>query len=563
MKGRIGLVSLAVCLALLGAACGSGTGNGGSSGSNGSNASGTIKRGGVLRLGTSSGIDSLNPFVAFQQDAYSTFEYIYPQLIQYDTRTLTFVGDFATSWSTTPDGLVWTFHTHPNAKWSDGQPLTANDVAWTYNTIMKYGKGPTASLSGTLAHVASVQATDANTLVITYKKAVANVLSSLQQVPILPQHVWQRYATGNGHALKTYNNQPTSGQPLVGGGPFVLESYQPKQIALFKANPNYYGPKPYIDGFGLQYFANDDAMIQALKSHELDAVESLPPTSVATLKAAGMHVNLTPGLEFHDFIINTNPHKTSHRELLNPTVREAFEYAIDRQQIVKTAWLGYGQVSESIVPPGTGKWSDPSIKPLPFDPAKANQLLDQAGYRMGSGGVRIANGQPMAYTVIFPHDEAGAGDRAFQIIQTDFAKIGVKLTQKPLDDSAAFAAITAPDNKYLNFDLAMWDWVPEEDPDFILSVLTCSQYGAWSDSGYCNPQYDRLYAEQSVATSEQRRVQIIYQMQQMIANDRPYIVLNYQDVIDAWANNWTGFVESNQGLFNPLSKQCLTQVHMA
>jgi peptide/nickel transport system substrate-binding protein len=546
-----------LALSIVGAACGGGSGTGGGSGGGG----GAIKEGGTLRLGTASGIDSLNPFVAFQQDAYSTFEQIYPMLLQYNSKTLTFAPDFATSWDTSSDGLTWTFHTRPGAKWSDGQPLTAADAAWTFNTIVKYGKGPTANWIGDFAHVDSITASDPNTLVMVYKKPVAVVLSNLQQVPILPQHVWAKYAMGDGKALKTFQNAPVGGRPLVGGGPFVLAKYTKNQIANFVANPSYYGTKPHIQGFGLEFFQNDDAMITALKSGQLDAIEGLPVTGVATVKAAGMNVFTGPGLEFHDFIINSNPKKTTHRELLNPQVKMAFEYAIDRASIVKTAWLGYAQPGTTIVPPGTGAWHDSSIKGLPFDLNKANQILDSLGYTVGSGGIRTAGDHPMSYTVIFPHDEQGAGDRAFQIIQSDFQKIGVKLIQKPLDDSAAFDAIGAPNFKYLNFDLAMWDWVPLEDPDFILSVMQCNQYGAWSDSGYCDSSYDQMYQQQSIATDPKARLQIVDEMQRKIYDDRPYIVINYQDIIDAWTKSWGGFVESNQSLFNPLSKESMVSVH--
>jgi peptide/nickel transport system substrate-binding protein len=107
----------------------------------------------------------------------------------------------------------------------------------------------------------------------------------------------------------------------------------------------------------------------------------------------------------------------------------------------------------------------------------------------------------------------------------------------------------------------MWDWVPLEDPDFILSVMQCNQYGSWSDSGYCNPAYDKLYEQQSATVNPQQRKQVVYQMQQMLYDQRPYIVINYQDILDAWSKDWTGFLESNQSMFNPLSKQSLTSVH--
>ena len=518
------LAAAAVAVALAATACG-GSSSGG----------GAVKEGGVFRLGSSSSIDSLNPFVAFQADAYTTFEYIYPELVQYNPK-LQFVPDFARSWQQSPDGLTWTFHTQPNAKWSDGKPLTAADAAWTYSTILKYQNGPTANSAGYVAHMKSATAPNATTLVLTYDRPVANVLSQVQQAPILPEHIWAKYATGNGKALKRFSNPA----PIVSGGPFILDKYTPKQIALFKRNPNFYGPKPHIDGLGLQFFSTTDAMITALKSHQLDGVEvPVPPTSVATLKAAHFVVRSTPSVTFDDFIINSNPQQDpSHKELLNPLLRQAFDAAIDRQAIIKTSLLGFGQPGSSIIGPATGHWYDPAIKPTAFNLARANQLLDQAGYKMGPNGLRIANGHPMSYTVIVPSDMANSYEqRSFQIMQGDFQKIGVQLTEKILDDSAAYDAILA--NHYRNFELSMWDWGPLPDPDFMLSVLTCGSWNVWNDTGYCNKTYDSMYQAQSAAMSPAKRQQIVYQMQQMTANERMYLVVDYPDSIEAHSPAWT------------------------
>ncbi len=554
MLRRFRGVAAILALALLAAACGHG--------STANNATGQIKQGGTLRIGTIEGIDSLNPFVGFNQDAYSTWFYIYPSLEQYDTRTYNFAPNFATSFEESADGLTWTFHLAQNATWSDGQPLTAKDAAFTINTIIKFQNGPAGDWSGSVAHLSKVEATDTNTLVATYERPVANVLPNLGLIPILPAHVWAQYATGDGKALKTYPNEPTGGKPLVGGGPFVLSVYKKNAVAIFQKNPTFYGPKPHLDGFGLQFFASPDAMVAALKSSQIDAIEHLPPTDVSSVRNAGFHVAIGPSMEFRDFIINSNPAKPQHRELLNPQVRTAFEYAIDRQQIVKTAWLGYASPGSTIVPPASVtngiQWHDPNIKALPFDLTMANQILDSLGYARGPDGIRVADGHPMSYTVIFPHSETGAGDRAFAIIQNDFRQIGVNLIQRSMDDTAAFNAIAAPDNKYLNFDLAMWDWIPNMDPDFILMVLGCNQYGNWSDTGFCNHSYDQLYQAQGTTTNPHQRQNIVYQMQQIIANARPYIVLSYDDQIDAWSTHFGGFVESTQGIFNSLSLQALT-----
>ncbi len=539
------LVAVVAAVALSAAGCGN-------------TAAGGVKDGGVFRLGSASVIDSLNPLIAFNSDSYVTFEYIYPYLDQYNPQ-LKIVGDFATSWSTSANGLVWTFHTQPHAKWSDGKPLTAVDAAWTINTILKFQNGPTANSAGYVAHMKSAAAPNATTLVLTYAKPVADVLSQLQQMPILPEHIWAKYAAGNGKALKTFTNPA----PIVGAGPFTLVQYTPKVAADFKRNPSFYGPKPHIFGIELQFFGTNDAMITALKSGQLDGVESVPPTSVATVKATHFVVANSPGVLFDDFIINSNPKQlASHKELLNPLVRQAFDAAIDRQAIVKTSLLGFGTPGSSIVPPATGHWYDPAIKAPPFSLATANKLLDQAGYKMGPNNVRIADGHPMSYTVIMASSiAAGYGQRSFSIVQADFAKIGVQLTLKVLDDSAANTAILA--NSYKSYELSMWDWQPLADPDFILSVLTCGSWYVWSDTGYCSKAYDNLYSAQSAAISPAQRQRIVYQMQQMIATAKPYLVIDYPDNIEAHSSKWIDLPLVEGVSWNSMSKIPFETVHLA
>ena len=339
----------------------------------------------------------------------------------------------------------------------------------------------------------------------------------------------------------------------------MLTKYTKDQVALFGRNPKWYGTKPHIDGFGLQFFANDDAMVTALKTNQIDMTgEYTPPTAVAALKAAGLEVSTVPSISMKTFIINTNPKKLQHKELLDPNVRMAMEYAVDRASIIKTAWLGFAQPGTTIIAPSDGDWNDKSIQGLPFDLDKANALLDAAGFAKGSSGIRVADGHDMSYDVIFPQDEKGAGDRTFQILQTDFAQIGIQLKQKPLDDDAAVAAINDADNTYRTYDLAMYDWVPPVDPDFMLSVMTCAQLGNNSDSGYCDQSYDAMYAQQSILTDVAARHTLVNQMQKKIYDDRPYVILDYPDIIEAHTKGWTGFeISPVMGSVNSLSMDTL------
>ncbi len=511
--------------------------------------------GGVFRLGTASGIDSLNPYVAFNQDAYSTFEYIYPVLVQLDSH-LHYAPMFARSWKSSNGGKTWTFKTQPHAKWSDGKPLTAADAAWTINTDIKYQNGGAANEAGLIAHIKNATAPNATTLVVHYKQAAGNVLGQFQQFFILPKHIWAQHIGHKGAGLKTFANPA----PIVGSGPFNLVKYTKNQITLFKPNSSYWGPKPKVGEFGLQQYSNDDAMVEALKTGGLDAIEAVPATAIKTLRSSGFVVSKVPGLDQTDFIINSNPKKKHHRELLNLKVKEAFDHAIDRKKIDSVTWLGAARPANSIIPATTGSWHNPHLKTVSFNLKLANQILDKLGFKKGSGGTRVAKGQKMSYNVITPTDVQSI-PRTFQILQTDFAKIGVQLKQQALDSTAAFDQMTKPNNTYQGFDLAMWDWTALIDPDFMLSVVTCAQYGGWSDSGFCNKHYDKMYSQQQLTPNQNKRRQIVWKMQSYLYKQRPYLWLSNDDSVSAVSKKWAGFKNTPQGPFNELNVSTLTQVH--
>ena len=543
MKNRLLAAVLLAAIALAGSAC---MGSGSSS----------SKSGGTFRIGTSSRIDSLNPYVAFNQDAYSAFEYIYPFLIQYDKANAQFAPDFATSWKTSKDGKTWTFKTVPNAKWSDGQPLTAADAAWTINTTIKYKNGGTGNSAGLVAHINRADAPNPTTLVVHYEAAAGNVLGQFQQFPLLPKHIWSKYTGHKGADFKSFANSA----PVVGAGPFKLTKFKKDQIALFQRNDSFYGPKPKIDAFGLRMFSNADALVAALKAHEIDAIEEVPATGIKNLKNAGFVISDVPGLDTTDFIINSAAGKLKNRELLNLKLREAFDHAIDRDHIARVVFLGTAKPAGSIVPEGVGSWHNPAVKPAAFNLALANSILDGLGYKKGSDGIRVANGHKMSYQVITPTDLTSV-TRTFQILQADFHKIGVQLAQRALDSTAATDAIIAPNNKYLNFDIALWDWTSLLDPDFMLSVVTCGQLGGWSDSGYCDKTYDRMYSQQQLTPDQTKRRAIVWKMQEYLAKKRPYLWLVTLDHVGAVSSKWKGLVDSPQGPFSPLSKLSLSSVH--
>src|SRR5690242_8355398 len=496
LRPRTMLMVLAL-LAAIGGGCG-GSGSGSGTSGSGKNT--------ILRIGTTYYIDSLNPLLAYEPQASNAFAMIYPQLVQYGPG-LKIAPDWATSWEESKDGLTWTFHLKPGGKWSDGVPLTAEDAVWWVNTIFKYQNGATSYLAGELAGLKKIAAPDPNTLVLTYKKPVPSALANLEQFYFMPKHVWSKYTGNDGKDMKSFD--PEQHLPVVSGGPYTITQYQEKGTTVFKPNPRFYGPKSTAAAVTLTYYTNSTSMVADLTAGNLDFVDAVPYTAGSAL-AHDRVITLTvqPGDEVTNLGFNSNPKKTKNRELLNPTVKEALEYATPRTQIIDVVFRGYAKPWANIMSDWSGPsgWLNPKVQPLPYDTARANQILDSLGYRMGPGGVRVVPAttgpyaQPahqMSYGVIVPDDLDYNGDRQFQVLAAAYARVGVKLHEiSGGDGTQAYTMITAPGARYLDADMYTWYWHPYIDPNFNLSVVTRAQWDDNSDSGFDDPTYDRWYAEQ-------------------------------------------------------------------
>jgi peptide/nickel transport system substrate-binding protein len=552
--------TIAILVAVLAAALLAFTGCGGSSGNatgSGASETGAVTEGGILRIGTINYIDSFNPFHYIETQAYQAFIMLYPQLVQYDFKNGTYVivGDLADSWDTSADGKDWTFHLKSGTTWSDGQPLTAEDVAWTINTTAKYADGPTAVMAPSLAHVKNAEATDPTTVVIHYKAPVGNALAQLEQFFVVPEHVWKQYATGDGKGLKTYapENDLSS---MVTGGAFTLKQYEKKGTTVFIPDPNYWGEKPHVQAVALTYYTNADSMIADMKSGQVDWVDQVPFNAVDVLKKdSNIVVQQIPGSETTNITWNSNPYKDKNRELLDPQVKKALSMCVDRDKLIEVVFNGYADKVESL-PGHISLYENKNLGPLEHDCAAGNDLLDSLGYKKGPDGTRIAPAttgkyaQPahkMQYRIMVPTSLDFNGNRAFQVVQEGFAEAGVPVTQWVGGDSTAAYEIETTDHcdpktnsGYTGWDIAMWDWSGYVDPDFMLSVVTKDQWCSWSDTGWDNPDYDTLYTKQGTSVNEDERAKIVQQMEQIIYDNVLYTQLVEEQYIDAHTTAWDG-----------------------
>jgi peptide/nickel transport system substrate-binding protein len=504
-------------------------------------ASGAAKS--TLTVAVFTQISTFNPFTAFYDGELETINEIYPVLVQPDNDSKP-VPALADSWTTSADRLTWTFKIHPGLKWSDGQPLTAKDVAWTFNLMLTNKTAATANGS-LVANFAKVSAPDDNTVTILTKTPQANMLYVVG-LPIVPQHVWESKVAN----LKDYKNTDF---PVVGYGPFTLTGYKTDQYATLAANKDYALPpsKAKFDTVILRYFANSDSAVAALKTGEIDQVDRLTATEYQTLKGqkgiqayqqVGAHwtaVEINPGAK----TVTGKKIGTGNPLLANPQVRLAIAYGIDRQTLVDKVYNGLGSTGAGYLPPAFPQWSwqPPADQLVGFDPAKANSILEAAGYPKGSDGIRKdpKTGKALSFRLGIHSDSISDSQIANYLVGWMKA-IGIKLNLQAQSMTALNDNLAKGD-----WDLLMDGWGSGADPTYLLSIQTCSVLpqadgsGGNTDAFFCDPAYDKLYAEQQATFDDNARKQVVQQMEQILYKANDDIVLYYQNDLAAYRTDST------------------------
>jgi peptide/nickel transport system substrate-binding protein len=461
----------------------------------------------VFDVGDSRGIDSMNPLVGLTVGAYEAWNMQYATLTDKAAKDFATVPGLAASWESSEDGLTWTYKLKPDLKWSDGKPLTSEDIVYTINRAREEEWLNHASV------VANIKASapDPGTVVLT--SSVKDPKLPTMDVYILPKHVWQAY---DADEITKYDGNST-----VGSGPFVLEKFEKGQFARFKANPNFHGGKPAVDRVVLRKFNNPDAMVAALKSGELDAAEDVPGAAFKQFQKDPDFVAVE-GYQgaMNEIAINGGDGLGKpHPALLDLRVRQAIAHAIDKDTLVDRTLAGVGKPADTLSVSPNPKWSPeiPAEKRFDFDLEKAKQILEDAGYKDTDGdGVREmpGGGQPLKFRY-GARSEGTTGASTAEFFSGWMKEIGIDTTQKVYDDSRLTEVIGKGD-----YDIFSWGWTPFVDPDPMLSYFTCSQVADdpenptdyYNDANYCDPEYDKLYAQQKVELDPDRRVELVHQM---------------------------------------------------
>jgi peptide/nickel transport system substrate-binding protein len=498
----------------------------------------------TFTLGYTGDADSFNPFLGYQAISYEAWALEYDFLVGYAMTDMSPEPALAESWETSDDGLTWTFHMRDGVLWNDGVPLTAADVAYTYNRVLteKVAGGTWRSYIKTAT---SVTAPDDTTVVMQLSTPSATL--PLMPIPILPEHIWKDVPK---EELKHFANEPTDGKPVVGSGPFMfVKGTAGGSTYKFVKNPNYWGEGPYVDQVVIQVYKSQDPMVQALIKGEIDFAEDITPLQVKALEdEAGItaHNGISPIFEEIGFNTGSIDPETGeplgdpNPAVLDPKFRHALGYAVDTEQIVRTAYQGAAQPGTTIMLPSypTWHWEPPDDVKFTFDLDKAAEELDAAGYVIGADGKRtLPDGSPIGTLRLFARADTKPSVDTMDLFQSWLDKLGIDAEVTAMDSSTMGDKIL--DGEY---DAFQWDWYIEPDPDGILGDFTCDQRGNLNDSNYCDPDYDAMYAAQGVEMDKDKRIEIVHQMQEQLYEDAPYIVTAYTTTGEAVrSDKWACF----------------------
>jgi len=441
------------------------------------------------------------------------------------------------------DGLQVTYHLRPGIKWSDGEPVRAQDVVFTWQAIMN-PDNQVITRAG-YDRIESVEAADDATVVVRFKSFYAPFLTLFEYV--LPEHVLGDQPDMNNAG---FNRSP------IGTGPFTVKEWIPGDYMAFVPNAHYRkAGQPYLDQLIFKIVPSRETGVAMLKTGEVDVMWDLVEDLIPQIEGnADLNQWISPSINIERLILNlSKPGEPADPAVPHPAlgdlrVRQALNAAIDKQQIVDALLHGQARLINSPIPIG---WAaDDSIQPGEYDPDAANELLEQAGWVDTDGdGIREKDGRPLQLTVISTSGNA-LRERIEQVLQAQLKTVGIELRIENVASSVLFGkwADNSP-RAQGNFDMLLYSTGPSVDPDpHLYSYFHSTQIPTTANKGkganysrYANPQVDTaLDTARNNPDLEARRAE--YQkMAQLIAQDLPHIMLYARLNINVFRSNVAGY----------------------
>jgi peptide/nickel transport system substrate-binding protein len=495
----------------------------------------------ILKVGTTQNLDSLNPFQTSLLVGYEVFTLNYDMLVAFGEDNQPVEG-YASSWTQSTDGLTWTFKVRDGMTWSDGKPATAEDAAWTIKYMADAAKAGTSLGYGYLdpyitnAAITDAKATDANTLVVTTSRPNDRILQ--MYLPILPKHVWEHVAPDK---IGDVPNYP----PVVGTGPYQVVEWKTGQYVRLVRNDKYWGPKGAETEIVIQFFPDAaNSMVEAFKSGELDYIRNPTAAQFDQLKTLPNTVAINAAgngftqINFNCYDKDVPNGGASTKALRDPAFRAALGYAIDRKTLIERVLGGYGVSGTTQIPAWQKDWHVEPTDVREFSIDKAKAALDAAGYPLKDGQRMDKEGKPINLRLLFP-DSDPSYPKVAQFIVDWFGQLGIKVGPPRSQDSSSLGTTeyldtSIPLEGQLAYDMVIWGWVGDPDPNSLMQILTTDAISDASDSQWSNKRYDELYVLQNEAKTKAERKGYITEIQQLFYDQAPYQVLYYDDELHVY-----------------------------
>ena len=474
---------------------------------------------------------------------------------------LSFGPSLAESWDVSEDGKLYTFHLHNDVKWHDGEPFTAQDVVFTFTSLadptyvggaesrVDSVVGVKAYRAGTASSVAGIQAPDDYTVTFELSDPNAAFLGQLN-MPILPKHILGDIKPGEWEKAD-FNRNP------IGTGKYKFVKWEAGQYIQLAKNPDYFGDKPSIDTIYYR-FGDVTTLTAALMNGEVDVVESIEPSEVELLAASGTAAAVTyPTLNMYYIGLNQ-----LNKHLKDLKVRQAMSYALDKPTMIATVFGEYAFPTDDIFP--ENHWShSTTVTTYPYDPAKAEALLQEAGYVKNASGIYEKDGEPLHLIYDMVTKGQAQADMA-QLIQQYFKAVGIDMEIReqdfstlaftrllPTDASGQGRAVTADD-----FDMYTLGFGVEVDPDEYRSyfVSTSTPPNGMNFISYNNPAVDELFAKSITLTTLDERQACYREIAEAISSDIPWIPLYGNESIAGVSNKVKNFQADFRGITYQIEK---------
>ncbi|MGL6020490.1 MAG: ABC transporter substrate-binding protein [Gibbsiella quercinecans] len=469
---------------------------------------------GILSIGRRDDSTTFDPIKSAQNADNWVFSNVFDPLVRVDKMGTKLEPGLAESWSISDDGKVYTFKIR-DAKFSDGSPVTASDAAFS---LLRIRDNEESLWRDSYSIIATAQAKDPHTLVITLKSPSA---------PFLSQLALPNASVISEKAMKAEGEEAFAEKPLGSGAFSVKEWVRGERVSLVK-NPYFWqADRVSLDGVEWLTLPDDNTRMLKVQAGELDAALNVPFSRIASLqKDANLTVELNPSTREDHLLINH-----SHGALGKVEVRQALDFAIDKDAIVKTVTFGYGQVANSYIPAGALYHYADNLR-RPYDPEKARQMLAAAG----------ASDLTLKYLV-------NAGDEVDEqiavLLQQQLAKAGVKVNLQKVDPSQSWDMLIAGD-----YDISVMYWTndildPDQKTTFTLGHDANMNYM----TRYHNDQVKALVSAARVEMDAKKREQMYIDLQKMAKADVNWIDLYYSPYRNVSRKNIKGFYQNPLGRF--------------